>query len=130
MLLATLPAPGGRTALLAGLPGNPQSAVVALVTLVAPVVAGWLGRPAPALSPYPRVTLAAPVRGRGGDTHLALVRRDPATGLVHPLPHAGSAMLRGLAQAVGFAVIAPGTDAAAGDEVPLVPLPLLPREVQ
>jgi molybdopterin molybdotransferase len=130
MLLATLPAPGGRTALLAGLPGNPQSAVVALVTLVAPLIAGWLGRPEPALSAYPRVRLAAPVRGRGDDTHLALVRRDPVGGLAHPLPHAGSAMLRGLAQAAGFAVIAPSTDAAAGDEVPLVPLPLLPREVQ
>jgi molybdopterin molybdotransferase len=128
MLLATLPAPDGRTALLAGLPGNPQSAVVALVTLVAPLVAGWLGRPAPVLSSYPRVTLAAPVSGRGDDTHLALVRRDPATGLAHPLPHAGSAMLRGLAHAVGFAVVTPGTDAAAGDEVPLVPLPILPRE--
>src|SRR5690606_8739674 len=74
MLLASLPAPDGRTALLAGLPGNPQSAVVGMVTLVGPLVAGWLGRPAPDLSTFPRVRLAAPVPGRGGDTHLALVR--------------------------------------------------------
>jgi molybdopterin molybdotransferase len=33
-------------------------------------------------------------------------------------------MLRGLAQAAGFAVIAPGTAGAAGDRVPLVALPL------
>jgi molybdopterin molybdotransferase len=128
MLLASVPAPGGRTALLAGLPGNPQSAVVALMTLVAPALAGWLGRPRPDPAALPRVRLGAPVGGRGQDTHLALVRRDP-DGSVYPLPHAGSAMLRGLARAVGFAVVAPGTDAAAGDEVPLVPLPLLPEEV-
>ena len=128
MLLATVPAPGGRTALLAGLPGNPQSAVVALMSLVAPAIAGWLGRPRPDLDAFGRVRLGAPISGRGQDTHLALVRRDP-DGAVYPLPHAGSAMLRGLARAVGFAVVAPGTDAAAGDEVPLVPLPLLPEEV-
>jgi molybdopterin molybdotransferase len=130
MLLATLPAPGGRTALLAGLPGNPQSAVVALMSLVAPLMAGWFGRPEPRVSSYPTITLAAPVPGRGGDTHLALVRRDPADGLAYPLPHAGSAMLRGLAQALGFAVISPAADGAAvGDEVPLLPLPLTPGEV-
>ncbi len=128
MLLASLPAPGGRTALLAGLPGNPQSAVVGMVTLVGPLVAGWLGRPAPDLSTFPRVRLAAPVPGRGGDTHLALVRLDRDGGPAYPLPHTGSAMLRGLAAAVGFAVIGPGVDGRTGDEVPLVPLPLLPRE--
>jgi molybdopterin molybdotransferase len=128
MLLATVPAPGGRTALLAGLPGNPQSAVVALVSLVAPAIGGWLGRPAPRLAALPRVRLGAPVRGRGDDTHLALVRRDPHDGAAWPLPHAGSAMLRGLAGAVGFAVIAPGTAGATGDEVPMLPLPLLPGE--
>lgn len=129
MLLASLPAPGGRTTFLAGLPGNPQSAVVALLSLVAPLLAGWRGRPVPPPTGYQRVRLGAPVPGRGDHTHLALVRRDPADGRAHPLPHAGSAMLRGLAGAVGFAVIAPGTDGAAGDEVPLVPLPLLPEEL-
>jgi molybdopterin molybdotransferase len=129
MLLAAVPAPAGRTGLVAGLPGNPQSAVVALMTLVAPLLAGWLGRPEPRLSGFPRVRLGGPVPGRGGQTHLALVRRGPADQLAYPLPHAGSAMLRGLAGAVGFAVIAPGTGAAAGDDVPLVPLPLLPGEL-
>ncbi|QSB17570.1 molybdopterin molybdotransferase MoeA [Natronosporangium hydrolyticum] len=129
MLLARVPLPGGGSGLLAGLPGNPQSAVVALVSLVAPALAGWAGRGDPAHQPAPRVRLGAPVPGRGGDTHLALVHRDPADGLAYPLPHAGSAMLRGLARAAGFAVIAPETSAAAGDEVPLLPLPLLPGEV-
>jgi molybdopterin molybdotransferase len=129
MLLATVPAPGGRTALLAGLPGNPQSAVVALMSLVGPAITGWLGRPAPRMDGLPRVTLGAPVTARPSDTHLAVVRRDPAGGLVYPLPHSGSAMLRGLAAAIGFAVVAPGGAAAAGDQVPLLPLPLLPREL-
>jgi molybdopterin molybdotransferase len=129
MLLASLPAAaGGRTALVAGLPGNPQSAVVALVSLVAPLLAGWLGRPRPDPDLLPRVRLGAPVPGRGRDTHLALVRRDP-DGTAYPLPHAGSAMLRGLAGAAGFAMVSPGTDGQPGDEVPLVPLPLLPGEV-
>jgi molybdopterin molybdotransferase len=129
MLLAAVPAPGGRTGLVAGLPGNPQSAVVALMTLVAPLLAGWLGHPARHLAAFPRIRLGAPVPGRGDQTHLALVRHDPSAGLAYPLPHAGSAMLRGLAGAVGFAVIEPGTDAAAGAEVPLLPLPLLPGEL-
>lgn len=128
MLLAALPASGGRTAFLAGLPGNPQSAVVALMSLVAPLVSGWLGREGPRPATLPRVRLGAPVPGRDNDTHLALVRRDPADGRVYPVPHAGSAMLRGLARAVGFAVVAPRAYAAAGDEVPLLPLPLQPEE--
>jgi molybdopterin molybdotransferase len=128
MLLAALPAPDERTALLAGLPGNPQSAVVALMSLVAPLIDGWLGRPAPDPSNFPRGRLAAPLHGRGGDTHLALVRRERADGPLHPVPHAGSAMLRGLAAAVGFAVIGPFTEGRTGDEVSLLPLPLLDRE--
>jgi molybdopterin molybdotransferase len=100
--------------------------VVALVSLVVPLLLGMAGRPLP---PLGRVRLTAPVRGRGPATHLALVRlrSDAEAGrpwLAEPLEHAGSAMLRGLAQADGFAVIAPNTHAAAGDEVPFVPLPI------
>jgi molybdopterin molybdotransferase len=109
---------------LAGLPGNPQSAVVALVTLVAPLLAGLQGRPAPRTG---QVTLGEAIPGRGGHTHLALVRLDEDR--AYPLRHAGSAMLRGLAQAVGFAVIRPGTAGRAGDRVPLVPLPLMDGEL-
>jgi molybdopterin molybdotransferase len=108
---------------LAGLPGNPQSAVVALVTLVAPLLAGLQGRPAPSTG---QVTLGEPIPGRGNHTHLALVRLEDDR--AYPLKHAGSAMLRGLAQSVGFAVIRPGTTGQAGDRVPLVPLPLMDGE--
>lgn len=124
MLLARMPGADGRPRFVAGLPGNPQSAVVALVSLVAPLVAGLLGRPTP---PAPLVTLAEPVPGRGDFTHLALVRIDPA-GAAHPVRHTGSAMLRGLAQADGFALIEPGTRGEPGDRVPVVPLPLLTGE--
>ncbi|MEH1126261.1 molybdopterin molybdotransferase MoeA [Micromonospora sp. CPCC 206061] len=125
MLVARIPGPDGQPRFLAGLPGNPQSAIVALVSLVAPLLAGLQGRPAPAL---PRVTLAEAVPGRGDFTHLALVRVDPVGGTAHPVRHVGSAMLRGLAQSDGFAVIRPGTSGEPGAQVPLVPLPLLNGE--
>jgi molybdopterin molybdotransferase len=120
MLLASISRDGRPPAFIAGLPGNPQSAVVALVSLVVPLLLGMAGRPSPELT---RVRLAAAVRGRGGATHLALAQLT-ATGLAEPLEHAGSAMLRGLARADGFVVIAPGTEGGAGDEVPFVPLPV------
>jgi molybdopterin molybdotransferase len=124
MLLARVPGADGRPRFLAGLPGNPQSAVVALVSLVAPLLAGLNGRALPAL---PRVTLAAPIPGRGDQTHLALVRVDPGAA-AYPVRHAGSAMLRGLAGSDGFAVIEPGTSGEPGRRVSLVPLPLLTGE--
>ena len=125
MLLARLAGPDGRDRFVAGLPGNPQSAIVALVSLVAPLLAGLRGRALPAL---PQATLAEPVPGRGDYTHLALVRLDPLLGTAHPVRHVGSAMLRGLSRAGGFAVIRPATTGAAGSRVPVVPLPLLIEE--
>ncbi len=92
MLLARLTGPDGRARFVAGLPGNPQSAIVALVSLVAPLLAGLQGRSMPVL---PQVTLAEPVPGRGDHTHLALVRLDRAAGVASPVRHVGSAMLRG-----------------------------------
>lgn len=125
MLLAAVPRPDGGTALLGGLPGNPQSAIVALLSLVAPALDGLRGRPLAAL---PKVRVGGDIGGRGGYTHLALVRRGP-DGLAYPVSHVGSAMLRGLAQAYGFAVIPPSSSAAAGDEVGMVPLPLVEGEL-
>ncbi|MGS2617226.1 molybdopterin molybdotransferase MoeA [Micromonospora sp. LZ34] len=125
MLLARLVDDDGRVRFVAGLPGNPQSAVIALVSLVVPLLAGLTGRPMPVL---PHATLAEPVPGRGDQTHLALVRLDRVAGTAHPVRHVGSAMLRGLAGADGFAVIRPGTSGEPGDRVPVLPLPLLPGE--
>ena len=116
MLLASLP--GGR--FVVGLPGNPQSAVVAVMTLVLPLLAGLSGR---ALGTMPRVRLAADIPGRGSDTHLALVSVD-VDGNAHPVSHVGSSMLRGLAASDGFAVIEANTDGSAGDMVRYLPLPV------
>jgi molybdopterin molybdotransferase len=121
MLLAEIPGtrPVGRSTFVAGLPGNPHSAIVGLVSLVVPLLAGLSGRTE---SPLSQVRLAEPVPGRGDFTHLALVRIGPAA-TAYPVAHTGSAMLRGLAQADGFAVIEPGTSAEAGATVPFLPLP-------
>ncbi|WP_328463917.1 molybdopterin molybdotransferase MoeA [Actinoplanes sp. NBC_00393] len=125
MLLARVLGPDGRPRFLAGLPGNPQSAVIALVTLVAPLLAGLRGRPLPEL---PRVEAGAAVPGRGDFTHLALAALDSTGRTATPVGHVGSAMLRGLANSHGFVVVRPGTEAAAGDLVPFLPLPLTPGE--
>jgi molybdopterin molybdotransferase len=125
MLLARVPGPDGRYRFLAGLPGNPQSAVIALITLVAPLLVGIHGREFPALR---SVELTAPVPGRGGFTHLALASLDEQGRRATPVGHVGSAMLRGLATADGFVVVRPDTEAAAGDLVPFHPLPLYPGE--
>jgi molybdopterin molybdotransferase len=121
MLVARLP--GGQ--FVAGLPGNPQSTFVALVSLVVPLLAGLTGRQPPELPP---VTLGADVPGRGDFTHLALVRRDAADGRAYPVPHVASSMLRGLARSAGFAVIPPGARGLEGTQASLVPLPMLDGE--
>jgi molybdopterin molybdotransferase len=125
MLLARVTGPDGRPKFLAGLPGNPQSAVIALVTLVTPLLAGLRGRPMPLL---PSVEVATDVAGRGDQTHLALAALDPSGRTATSVGHVGSAMLRGLANSHGFVVVRPGTRATAGDLVPFLPLPLLPGE--
>ncbi|MFI5959628.1 molybdopterin molybdotransferase MoeA [Cryptosporangium sp. NPDC051539] len=116
MLTATLPGPGAGW--LVGLPGNPQSAVIGVVTLAAPLLAGLAGAPLPPLS---SVVLANDVPGRGEDTHLALARLTPDGAVT--LRHAGSAMLRGVAGADGFVIVRPGTTALAGTKADFVPMP-------
>jgi len=125
MLLARIRLSDGRTRFLAGLPGNPQSAVIGLITLVAPLLAGLQGRELPAL---PQVTTVAAVRGRGQDTHLALAALDRDGRRATPVGHVGSSMLRGLTNAHGFIVVRPDTKAEAGDVVPFLPLPLYAGE--
>jgi molybdopterin molybdotransferase len=125
MLLARVASTDGRPRFLAGLPGNPQSAVIALVTLVAPLLAGLNGR---ALAPLRQVEAAATIPGRGSFTHLALAALDHDGRTASPVGHVGSAMLRGLSVAHGFVVIRPDTQGAAGDLLPFLPLPLLAGE--
>jgi len=103
---------------IAGLPGNPQSAMVALMSLVGPLLAGLTGAPHPELASG---ILDGPVSGRGDFTHLALVKRHGAHWV--PVPHVGSAMLRGLAGSQGFAVIPPHGHGLPGQRVELLEFP-------
>jgi molybdopterin molybdotransferase len=102
MLLAEVPRPGGDSSLhpvpLVGLPGNPHSAVVGLVTLAVPLLDGMLAAP-------PRTASARPGRPacRPGHTRLIAGRLVDGTFTLSGYP--GSAMLRGLAQSDGFAVV-------------------------
>jgi molybdopterin molybdotransferase len=125
MLLTTLTDSVRGTILLAGLPGNPQAAIIALVTLVAPALAGLTGA---ALPDLPTVELGGQIPARGSCTHLALVRQGH-DGRGYPVSHTAAATLRGLTQSVGFAVIPPYDTATVGARVPLVPLPISPGEL-
>lgn len=106
-----------RDRYLLGLPGNPQSALVALLTLGDPLYRGLTGRdmvePTPARS---GVALAAPA------TEDRLVAGNLLEGTFRPAAQLGSAMLRGLAESTGFAVLPPG-GVATGEAVGWLPLP-------
>lgn len=102
---------------LLGLPGNPQSAVVALLTLGQPLIDALLGVPA---APLTTITLAEQAPAPASEHRLlACIRTDDQA---TPVAHLGSAMLRGLARADGFAVLPPG-GAVAGARVGWLPLP-------
>ncbi len=102
---------------LIGLPGNPQAAIVALMTLGRPVIDAFLGRPLEVLGTR---RLAGQVASRG--QRLRLVLCALSDGECVPVDYIGSGMLRGLARADGFAVV-PGGQASAGDTVRWLPLP-------
>jgi molybdopterin molybdotransferase len=113
MLLAALA--GNR--FVVGLPGNPLAAAAAFCTLALPLIAALVGRAA--TEPTAAVTsesIKAP------DQEHRMVPAVLSGTTVTPLPHQGSAMLRGLAAADCFAVAPPG-GAATGDQVSVVALP-------
>lgn len=120
MLAARLP--GGK--FVCGLPGNPQAALTALMTLTEPLIAGLTRRPLPSLRTVP---VAEETIGRGDFTHLAAARLD-THGRAHTLGHAASSMLRGVAAGDGFVVVSPGGVVDAGMHVPFLPLPLYAGE--
>jgi molybdopterin molybdotransferase len=110
-LLAKLPS--GQ--LVAGLPGNPLAALVSFLTIVAPALRGLSGQTnfrmakAPLRLAFPcDRTRVVPVMLTAGKAQLTEFR--------------GSAMLRGLSQADGLAVITPGENLA-GTLVRILPLP-------
>lgn len=95
MLLQRLPS----GTLVIGLPGNPLAAVVALTTLLGPLLAGLLGRDLAVLPDLTGTGLAPPAQG---STLLPGRLRD---GALEPAGHGGSAMLRGAAGADGLAAV-------------------------
>jgi molybdopterin molybdotransferase len=101
---------------LLALPGNPQSAIVALLSLGKPLVESMLGRWSPEL---PEVTLGADAKAPAREHRLLACTLGQTA---EPVVHLGSAMLRGLAAADGFAVLPPG-GAAAGSQVRWLGLP-------
>lgn len=117
MLLASLPGPGDQAVPLVGLPGNPHSAVVGFVTLALPVIDAMLGRPASALS-----VVRAGEDLRSPAHHTRLIAGNVVEGVFQLSPYGGSAMLRGLAQSSGFAVV-DQREVPAGAQVAWLPLP-------
>lgn len=97
-LLAELP--DGR--FLVGLPGNPLAAMVALLSVAAPLLAKLGSAPMPGTFEVPCGT---PIKEFQGPTRLMPYRL--VYGLASPCAHTDSAMMRGLAAADGIMVVPP-----------------------
>ncbi|MCW2668220.1 MAG: molybdopterin molybdenumtransferase MoeA [Frankiales bacterium] len=100
-----------------GLPGNPLSAFVSVLTLLAPLLDALSGKASGAL---PTVVVGEALKGRDPDNRLVPVALND--GVAVPATHVGSMMLRGLAHADGVVVVPPH-GAAEGDRVRLLGLP-------
>ncbi|WP_411732671.1 molybdopterin molybdotransferase MoeA [Paeniglutamicibacter sp.] len=114
--------PGNRV--LVALPGNPLAALMAVATLVDPILRGACGSELAELRSAPSATDFARLPGR---TRLVPARWVPADGgigpdLLAPAEHVAPAMLRGLAAADAILVVGPD-GATAGAPVPYLRLP-------
>ena len=98
-----------------GLPGNPLSAIVGLLTLAQPLINSALGLP---LQELESMVSADNLYTKDGTRLIAGFARS---GEFHVSEFNGSAMLRGLSHSTGFAVIE--EDVAAGHRVSYLPLP-------
>lgn len=103
--------------LLLGLPGNPQSAIVGLMTLGAPVIATFLGQ---TFKPLRVVQASDDLNAPPDFTRLVL--GNLIQGRFAMGEHLGSAMLRGLANSSGFG-LAPSGVTKSGAEIRWLPLP-------
>ena len=118
MLLAQLP--DGR--FIVGLPGDPPSALAALVTLVAPLLTMLSGAPVDRAHPTATLSADTPVAEYADDTRLAPVKLQHVEGrlVAHPIPDSGPANLQGWALADGIAIVPPGAGFR-GDVVSYLP---------
>ena len=117
MLLARLTNKKGEQIPLLGLPGNPQSAVVALMTLGLPIIDGFAGR---SLATLALVENTESISAQPDFNRLVAGRI--VEGRFLPAQHLGSAMLRGLANSTGFGIF-PGGDSPVGLLIRWLPLP-------
>lgn len=102
---------------LIGLPGNPQSAVIGLLSLAVPFIAGANGQTLPELE---TCQISAGLKGPVREMRLVLCSME--SNIATPLEHLDSSMLRGFVKADGYAVLPPG-GADAGQIVPWLNLP-------
>lgn len=105
---------GSRTIL--GLPGNPQSAVIGLLTIGQAIIDGANSTSTLFASRKAATEIGAPVK----EVRIALCT-ELADG-VKPVEHVDSSMLRGFVTADGFAIV-PSGGVSAGDEVQWIALP-------
>ncbi|WP_083956103.1 molybdopterin molybdotransferase MoeA [Tersicoccus phoenicis] len=108
--------PGGP--LVVALPGNPLAAMLTLLTLAAPVLAGLLGRSRPG-TVLARSTIDVPP---GRTNRLVPARRESGSDGVVPSGHTGAGMLRGLADA-DVVLVVPARGLIAWREAEALPLP-------
>lgn len=113
MLLATLP----DDRYLLGLPGNPQAAIAALLSLGQPLIARLLHRPQPRLG---TTTSDAAFSAPPNATRMVLAHLGPHGAVA--VKFLGSGMLRGLATADGYIIVPPG-GSRPGEPLPWLPLP-------
>jgi molybdopterin molybdotransferase len=116
MKFAAVPNPAEQRIPVVGLPGNPLAAIVALATLVQPMLNKLLGQQLQPLIPV--TTSRSLTAGKSGAK--LVPGRVTAAGFM-PAEFGGSAMLRGLSGSTGFAVIDSAVNE--GDTISFLPLP-------
>lgn len=103
--------------ILIGLPGNPQSAVIGLLTLAVPLISGANAKP---LANLELRTIASDMNGPHREARLVLCTQD--AGVIKPVEYLDSSMLRGFVSATGYAVLPPG-GAKSGEQIQWITLP-------
>lgn len=107
---------------LIGLPGNPQSAVIGLITLVSNFISGATNK---ARANFGTRIMATDLMAPSNEHRFVLSREIKSltkVGFIEPVEHLDSSMLRGFIDAEGYAVIEPG-GATTGSIVSWIPLP-------
>lgn len=102
---------------LIGLPGNPQSAVIGLLTLAVPLISGANAKP---LAQLEIRTIASDMNGPHREARLVLCTQE--AGVIKPVEYLDSSMLRGFVSATGYAVLPPG-GAKSGEQIQWITLP-------